>query len=256
LRGRSGPAARTCGRPVRILLATAAFCTVLAAAIPPGTGAQSPEIPVTGTERAVWFEKTRERQKDVDGLRAAVVQRKRHPSLKGEQVSEGTLLYRKPALLRWEVVRPESVILVMDGRKLTVYHPSRKEAERKYLTDSLATRAAVEFLTVGMAPSLPELERRFHVELFRGEGHFVLKLSPRGKWLSRAVSSISIYHGEEGIAPRRVVVQGARGDWTETSLTRVVANPALPPDAFELRLGPDVTVFEEGGVGKVREDAP
>ena len=50
-----------------------------------------------------------------EGLQAAVVQRRRHPSLKGELVSEGTLSYRKPALLRWEVVRPESMIVVMDG---------------------------------------------------------------------------------------------------------------------------------------------
>lgn len=247
---------RSTGRPGRILLATAAFCTVLAAAVPSGTGAQSPEVPVPGAERALWFDRARERQREVEGLQAAVVQRRRHPSLKGELVSEGTLLYRKPALLRWEVVRPESVIVVMDGRTLTTYRPARKEAERKFLTDSLATRAAVEFLTVGMAPSLPELERRFHVELLRGEDYLVLKLSPRGKWLSRAVSSISIYHAEEGGTPRRIVVQGAGGDWTETSFTRVVTNPVFPPDAFALRLGPDVNVIEEGGIGKVREDAP
>jgi hypothetical protein len=36
----------------------------------------------------------------------------------------------------------------------------------------------------------------------------------------------------------------------------VVANPAFPPDVFDLRLGPDVNVIEEGGIGKVREDAP
>jgi len=247
---------RSPGRPGRILLATAAFCTVLAAAVPPGAGAQSPGIPVTGTERAAWFEKTKERQKGIEGLQAAVVQRKRHPSLKGEQVSEGTLLYRKPGLLRWEVVRPYNVVVVMDGRTMTTYHPSRKEAERKFLTDSLATRAAAEFLNVGMMLSLPELERRFHVELLRGEGYFVLKLSPRGKVLSRAVSSISIYHAEEEGTPRRIVVQGTGGGWTETSFTRVVTNPALAPDAFDLRLGPDVNVIEEGGVGKVREDAP
>jgi outer membrane lipoprotein-sorting protein len=257
LRGRSGPTARTCGRPGRILrVAAAAFWLAFAAEVPFAVGAQPPEVPVSGPERSLWFEKTRERQKDVDGLRASVVQRKRHPSLKGELVSEGMLLYRKPALLRWEIVRPESMILVMDGSKLTVYHPSRKEAERKYLSDSMATRAAVEFLTVGMAPSLQELERRFRVELLRGEGYFVLKLFPRGKWLSRAVSSISVYHGEGGIAPRRVVVEGAGGERTETSLTRVVANPAFPPDAFDLRLGPGVNVIEEGGIGKVREDAP
>lgn len=257
MRGRREPAVRTCGRAGRILrVAASAFCLVLAVEVPTVGGAQPPEVPVTGPERSLWFENTRGRQKDIDGLQASVVQRKRHPSLKGEQVSEGTLMYRKPALLRWEIVRPEPMTLVMDGSKLTVYHPLRKEAERKYLSDSMATRAAVEFLTVGMAPSLPELERRFRVELLRGEGYFVLKLFPRGKWLSRAVSSISVYHGEEGIAPRRVVVEGAGGERTETSLTRVVANPAFPPDVFDLRLGPDVNVIEEGGIGKVREDAP
>ena len=252
---RSGRAARIPGGPARILLATAVVCTALAA-VPPGAGAQGPEIPVTGSERALWFETTKERQKGIEALRASVLQRKRHPSLKGELVTEGTLLFRKPALLRWDVVRPEAMVVVMDDRTLTTYHPSRKEAERKFLTDSLVTRAAAEFLTIGMTLSLPELERRFHVELLRGEGYHVLKLSPRGKWLSRAVSSISIYHAEEEGTPRRIVVQGAGGGWTETRVTRVVTNPVLPPDAFDLRLGPDVNVIVEGGVGKVREDAP
>lgn len=248
------------GRPTagvgRILLATAATLWMAVSAVPAAAGEPRPEVPVTGADRARWFDRARERQKDIEGLKATVVQRRRHPSLKGEQVSEGTLLYRKPALLRWEVDRPDRLIVVMDGRTLTTYHPARKEAERKFVSDSLATRAAVEFLTVGMAFSLPDLERRFHVELLRGDGYFLLKLLPRGKWLARAVSSISIDHAEEGGTPRRIVVQGAGGDWTETRFTGVVTNPEFPPDAFALRLGPDVNVIEEGGIGKVRQDAP
>ena len=209
-----------------------------------------------GADRSLWFEKARERQDRITGLQASVVQRKRHPSLRGEVVTEGTLVYRKPDFLRWEVVRPDPVIIVVDGRTMTTYYPSRKEAEKKFLADSPFSRGAMDFLVSGLSLSLTELERRFQVDLFHGEGYFLLKLVPKGRWLSRSVASISIYNEEEGMTLRRVVFEGTGGERTETIFSNMVLNPTLPPDAFDLRLGPDVRWVESGETEKARVDGP
>ena len=211
---------------------------------------------ISGAERDRWFEAVRERQKGITGLSAAVVQRKRDPLLKNEAVSRGKLSFRKPTSLRWEVESPERRIVVMDGRTVTTYYPARKEAERRDVQDDLASRAALGFFESGISASLSELERRFHVDLFRSDDAVVLRLIPRSKMLSRVVASIRIHQDPVEGRPRRIVVEGTRGDRTETTFSGVTLNPEFPPDTFSLRLGPEVRVTETGGPERNRTDAP
>lgn len=211
---------------------------------------------MSGAERDRWFEELRERQKGITGLSATVVQRKRDPLLKNEAVSRGKLSFRKPDSLRWEVESPERMVLVMDGRTVTTYFPKRKEAERRSMQDDFAYSAALGFFETGISASLPELERRFHVVLFRSADEVVLRLTPRSKMLSRVISSIRIHQDPVEGRPRRIVVEGARGDRTETTFSGVILNPEFPPDTFSLRLGPEVRVTEPGGPERNRVDAP
>ena len=211
---------------------------------------------ISGAERDRWFEGVRERQKGITGLSAAVVQRKRDPLLKNEVVSRGKLSFRKPASLRWEVESPERLVVVMDGRTVTTYYPARKEAERRDMQDDFASRAALGFFESGISASLPELERRFHVDLFRSDDAVVLRLIPRSKMLSRVVASIRIHQDPVEGRPRRIVVDGARGDRTETTFSGVTLNPDFPADSFSLRLGPEVRITETGGPGRDRIDGP
>lgn len=211
---------------------------------------------ISGAERDRWFEEARDRQKGVNGLSAAVVQRKRDPLLKNEVVTRGKLSFRKPASLRWEVESPERRIVVMDGRTMTTYYPTRKEAERRDLRDDFSSRAMMGFIESGISASLPELERRFHVDLTRSDGQVVLRLIPRSKMLSRVIASIRIYQDPVEGKARRIVVEGARGDRTETTFSGETVNPDFPPDTFDLRLGPEVRVTDMGGQAQNRNDEP
>lgn len=214
------------------------------------------EKTILGAERARWFEEDRERQKRVGGLSAAVVQRKRDPLLKDVVVSRGKLSFRKPDSLRWEVESPEQRIVVMDGRTVTTYFPKRKEAERRDMQDDFGTRAALGLFESGISPSLPKLERRFHVDLFRSHDEVVLRLIPRSKMLSRSIASIRIHQDPVDGILRRIVVEGTRGDRTETTFSGVTLNPDFPPGTFTLPLGAEVRVTETGGAAQTRVDAP
>ena len=211
---------------------------------------------ISGAEKDRWFEEVRERRKGVTGLSAVVVQRKRDPLLKNEVVSRGKLSFRKPDSLRWEVETPEKTIIVMDGRTVTTYYPKRKEAERRDMQDDFASRAALALFETGISASLPELERRFQVDLFRSDHLMVLRLIPRSKMLSRVIASIRIHQDPLEGRPRRIVVEGARGDRTETTFSGMTLNPEFPPDTFSLRLGPEVRVTETGGPERNRVDTP
>ena len=197
---------------------------------------------VLGEERAQFLEKMREQQQRIQSVRATVVQRKRNPLLKEEAVSEGTLLYQRPNRLRWEVITPQRTIILVDGYTLLTYRPDRQEAERRDLRDDFASRAAVEFLTAAMDLDLAEIEKRFQADVLREVEGTVLRLTPRSPLVAQVVASATISLPDGDAVPRRIVVTGQKGDRTETTLSQVTINPALPGDAFALRLGPEVRV--------------
>jgi len=211
---------------------------------------------MSSTERTRWFEETRARQKGINGLSAFVTQRKRHSLLKEEAVSKGKLSFRKPGALRWEVEKPEAMVVVVDNGTITTYYPSRREAERRDVRDDIASRTAMDFLSSGIFLSLPELERRFLVDLFREDGQVILRLIPRSKMLSRSIASIRIVQDAAGGLPQHILVQGTRGDLTETTFSGVAINPAFPPDTFTLKFGRNVRVTEAGRPEKDRIDGP
>jgi outer membrane lipoprotein-sorting protein len=203
------------------------------------------ENQIRGEERVQILDRLRERMRDVTTLQATVVQRKRHPLLKAEVVSEGTLLFKRPNRLRWEVDKPERAIIVIDGRTLLIYHPD--------LRADFGSRAAVEFLTAGMTLDVAELEKRFQVDLSRENGRLALMLTPRSQWVAQAVASVAMYQDEGDAVPRQIVVVGRKGDRTETTLTHVIVNPPFREDPFILRLGPEVRVTDVGKTADERD---
>jgi outer membrane lipoprotein-sorting protein len=228
-------------RAVRIvLLALLLLCCRQGGA----AGAAPSENQIQGEERVRILERIRERQRNVTAVRATVVQRKRHPMLKAEAVSEGTLLFQFPDRMRWEIRRPEHTIIAIDRNTLLTYRPDMKEAERRDLRDEFGTRAAMEFFISGMSLDLAELEKRFQAELYRENGRLLLLLTPRSRWVAQVVASVAIYQREEDALPEQIVVTGQKGDRTETTLTGVTLNPQIPEDAFALRLGPEVRVTD------------
>jgi len=220
-----------------------AFVLLCVAALGPANGAAA-DRPIEGEERARLVERLRERQRDVVSLRASVLQRKRHPLLKAEAVSRGTLVFQRPHRLRWEVTSPEALIIVTDGTTLLTYHPTRREAERRDLRADIGVQAALDFLASGMSLSIGEMEKRFQVAVFREDESLTFSLSPRSKWVSQAIASITISQRDGDPVPRQIVIVGQKGDRTETTLTDVVVNPQFVDDPFNLRLGPDVRVTD------------
>jgi len=209
-----------------------------------GLEAASAPAPIAGKERIEVIERLQSQQRQIASLRATVVQRRRHPLLAAEAVSEGRLLFRKPNRLRWEVDKPDRAVMVIDGHSLMTYRPDKQEAERRDLGTDFGARAAVEFLTSGMSLAVPELEKRFQVDMHREDGLLVLVLTPRSRWAAKAVASVALYRQDRDAVPSRIVISGQGGDRTEVTLTDIVINPPVAEDAFALRLGPGVRVTD------------
>ncbi len=201
-------------------------------------------VRLDGEERVRAIERLQEQHKAIHAVRMMVVQRKQHPLLKTAGVSQGTLLFQRPDRLRWDIRAPERTIVVLDRPTLVIYRPDRKEAERRDLRGDFVARAALEFLVAGMSLAVPELEKRFEVELFQDGGTLTFALTPRSQFMAQAVSSITLTLESADGLPHSVVIVGRKGDRTETTFTNILVNPPVPNDAFALHLGPDVRIID------------
>lgn len=187
-------------------------------------------------ERQKVLERLQSLQKNVHSLTAAVRQEKQLAALKKKVTVEGTVALAKPNLLRWEIERPERSLTVIDGQRLTVYHPDSKEAQVYALADHVIARNTMGFFTAAFGGSLEDMEKKFNVAVFREEGGIVFSLKPRSGMARKYLSEVVIRYNEETGLPREFEMLTPKGDRTVTILSDIKTNPALGPDAFVFKL--------------------
>jgi outer membrane lipoprotein carrier protein len=68
------------------------------------------------------------------------------PQGKPRRLESGTLMLRKPRLMRWDYDQPKGKLFVSDGKFLWLYTPSENRAERMKFQESEDLRAPLAFL--------------------------------------------------------------------------------------------------------------
>ena len=197
---------------------------------------------ISADEKKKVFEKISTLQKDVHSLRASVSQEKHLTLLKKQINVEGTVTIAKPDRLRWDMVRPERAITVVDGENMTVYHPDKKEAQVRALSDSPIASNAMSFFVAFMSGSLGEIEKKFMLQIFRQDGRLIFKLTPLSGMAGKYLSSVTIQYEEATGLPQEFEMTTPKGDRTVTRLTNIRTNPALKPETFKLKLPDDVWI--------------
>lgn len=192
-------------------------------------------------ERYYALKKIRDAQKDITSMTAQILQEKRLAALKKTLVTEGTITLSKPALLRWDVMKPERTVTVLDTETMTVYRPRTKEAQVYPLSEHMIARNSAAFFATAMSGDFDELERKFNVRVTRAGRDIVFDLEPVGIAV-RYITSVSItYDGTTGL-PRAFELITPKGDRIKTSLSRVRTNPDIASDTFKVNLPSDVRI--------------
>src|SRR5260370_11726876 len=68
------------------------------------------------------------------------------PQGKPRRSESGTLMLRKPRLMRWDYEQPKGKLFVSDGKYLWIYTPAENRAERMKFQESDDMRAPLAFL--------------------------------------------------------------------------------------------------------------
>lgn len=198
------------------------------------------EIPSADRQNIV--SKLTEFAKDTQTIAANVTQEKQLSLLKEKVCLSGSVLMKKPNMFRWDMVKPDKSIMVIDGELMTIYHPDVKEAQMFNLSGNPIASNTVKFFTTILWGSLTEIEKKFLVTLFRKDNELVFKLTPLSKIVGRYLSSILIYYDEKTGVPQGFEMITPKGEKTVTRFSNIKINPEIKADIFKLKLPKDVCI--------------
>ena len=216
---------------------------LLGAFLPSGPcNANSSLQELSAVERQKILEKFNMLHKNMHSIFASVSQEKQLAALKKKVVVEGTVTMASPNMLKWDVVKPEKSVTVIDGETMTVYHPDIKEAQIYVLSENLIARNAMNFFSTAMSGNLAEMEERFSVSIFKNEDEVVFRLVPTSKIVGRYLAAVVIHYDEKTALPKGFEMSTPKGDKTITRLTNIKVNPDLGPAVFQLKMPLDVWV--------------
>jgi len=200
-------------------MAPVALC--LLAALASATAAPPDAARAVARKVQDYYETTRD-------LRAGFVQTYTYAAAGRRQVSQGTLLVKKPGRMRWDYRAPAEKTIAVVGTRLTQYEPEPNQVYVDEKFDATAMSAAVTFL-LGKG----SLEREFHLSL-DGAGQLVLR--PRRE--DPRVETVTLYVGPSGEVTRTAVVD-AQGNVNDIAFEGLRRNAGIQDADFEVKVPAD-----------------
>lgn len=192
-------------------------------------------LPLDSAEAKAAIERLKEIQSGIDTLVAYVRQKKVIPLLVQDINTEGKILLKKPNLLRWEIQRPEELLVVIDGKVLWQYRPQAEEATKLILSQNTAARYTMElfFSTMNLSLDGDGLSKRFSVAVYMVSDSTVISLKPKSIIAGKYLNHILIWINTREGTPEKFEVEGRKGSVTITEFSDVKVNKEVKDDAFK-----------------------
>jgi outer membrane lipoprotein-sorting protein len=146
----------------------------------------------------------------VRSSKARFVERKYLKVLNAPLELRGTLTYSAPGRLEKRTLAPRLETLTLDGERLTIENPARRESRSLPLQDYPVLRAFVESIRSTLSGDIQALERFYRVELEGGPVQWRLYLVPRDKEMRTVISLIRIGGSRDRVG--LIEVHEANGD--------------------------------------------
>ena len=180
------------------------------------------------------LQKLAAKMKDVRTLTARVTQSRKTELLDQPIVSSGSMAYRRdPARLVFHLTEPRRAEIHLDPATYQVYRPDEKRLERIDFTGEDLT----EKILMVFEPKADEIGRAFRV---RGgearDGAIEVELESSDERFKKRMRKIVLTIAEADGVLRRIAYTDADGDEIRFDLSNIEINPALPADAFQLKI--------------------
>ncbi len=191
---------------------------------------------------------------DFESIQADITYTRTIFLLDEEDVSEGTLRYKKPKKLRLEFEPPRNEIDISNGEYFWIYKPEEKQVEKYKLAEGDTTE--LNFFEFGYEGSVEKAKKNYSIEIVsdpdaegseeNDTGIYILKLTPRPSAVEMPQYNEIILWVDDGIwLPVRMELYESEGEViNRIELWEIKINEPLDDDIFQFEIPDGVEVIE------------
>jgi len=187
------------------------------------------------------LKKMDKRQRGMKDLKASFTQEKILELLEEKLISQGKMKYRKPDRMSWEYFEPDPLLMAIKGKRMWLYYPDMKVAEKYDLERAGETLG----LFVGFGKSVEYLKKNYQIKLLKEKRDFYcLELIPKKKEELRYFSKIILWVNTKEYWPVKTKIYEPNGDTTLIEFRNIEINTKIPDSEFEFKVPKGVEIVE------------
>jgi outer membrane lipoprotein-sorting protein len=176
--------------------------------------------------------KLKETSEATKSIECEFTQVKKMSILQEDAISKGKFYYQESNKVRWEIITPESYIVIINGFKMMVKDKSKVKT---YDTKTHKMFGKInEIMMATIKGSFGEDDSEYKEEYFESKDFYMLKLIPMEKGSQKYLSSIEMYFDKKKYDVLKIKMNEPGGDNTELSFFNKTLNGPIDAKVFEL----------------------
>jgi len=197
-------------------------------------GAGASKEPADSPQQSPLLRLLRESRAPYHTFATRFVQRKHMAILDVDLESEGMIFFRRPGLIRYEILAPVRSLMLYDGRRVRCYAFS--EGAWKPLNNPAATAIGQVLRQIGrwIQGDFDADRKMFEIDVVPAEnGGGCIRLTPRSEALTRYIQRVEIYvEKTPDYQVTRVAIRESDVDVTDMRFRQELRNQPIPDGTF------------------------
>ncbi|NJN25600.1 MAG: outer membrane lipoprotein carrier protein LolA [Cyclobacteriaceae bacterium] len=164
-------------------------------------------------------------------IQADFVQEKYMEILSSKLISQGTITFKKPNMLRWEYMEPFSYVVILNNNKMLI-----RDDKKTNTIDMASSKTFQEInqLIIGIIQGSVLDNPQFDIQYFESPGNYKVKLNSTNKEMKAIINSIEIIFDKREFLVDRIKLLEPGGDFTNIFFKNRRLNQPVEDAAFSI----------------------
>ena len=168
----------------------------------------------------------------INTLQCDFVQIREMKMMEGKMVTYGKMWYSRPSRLRWEYIKPEPGLFVLNGDKALM--SNAKGSRQEDASSNKMIKGISSMMLGSISASFLDDARTFATTLSEENGDWVATMIPQRRDMKQMWKSIVIRFDKKTKTAKVIVLNEAGGDRSTIEFSNVILNKDIPEEVFSV----------------------
>ena len=182
------------------------------------------------SEKSAFEQKMIDRLKEIETLQCDFVQEKTSALVTEKAVSNGIMLYKYPAMLRWEYKNPTPSTLILNANDAALLNKDGKKTGNSQMVKQLG--GLIISLING---DVIKDSKKFSTEIFESDNQFCIVFTPVQKRIQDYFISVEMKIDKNTLLSPEIVMNEKSGDKTVIYMNNKILNKEILQSKFTVK---------------------